>query len=107
VKTLESGNTLLNERKFNSVAVRTIIDYIERITAEVVSSEITPIRALSMAVDSERSLLERDFFEVFESDTIDMKSGFRELRAHEEKHREFIEERLKAEKRKRGRGGRP
>lgn len=101
LKTLESKRMLLNERKFNSAAVRTTIDYIERLIATVHTSEITSIRALSLAVDSEHCSLERDFFEVFESDSIDMKKEFRELRAHEEKHREAIEERLRIEIEKR------
>jgi hypothetical protein len=97
LKTLESGRTSLNKRKFNSVAVRTTIGYIEQLIATVHTSQITSIRALSLAFDSESSSLERDFFEVFESDSEDMKREFLELRANEDKHREAIEERLRIE----------
>jgi hypothetical protein len=97
---LESGGVLLNTRKFNMAAVQTSLDYIKRHIAKIPSEGITALRALSLALNFEHAIIEKEFFCIFESDSTEMKSEFQALRDHTASHQKLLEGYLESEKRR-------
>jgi hypothetical protein len=87
----------LSHRKFSVPAVQTSIDYLRKQTSMVRSEIMTSARALSLALDLERSGLESEYFEVFESDSKEINKEFAALIAHEKSHYQLIKERFEQE----------
>ncbi len=61
---------------------------------------ITPIKALALALDLEKSMIERDFFCVFESDSPIIRKEFTALREHTLTHQRMLQYMFDNEKRK-------
>lgn len=97
---LESGGAHLNTRKFNIAAVQTSLDFIARHIATILSEGTTPLYALSLALNLEYALIEKEFFCVCESDSTEMKDDFQSLRDHITGHQKIIEGYLELEKRR-------
>ncbi len=87
----------LNTRKFSIDAIRTNLDFIRRQTEDCQQDGITLIRALSLAVDIERGLIEKEFFRIFESDSPRIINEFESLEQHSAEHLGRVEKRLKME----------
>lgn len=97
---LAVGEGLQNRRLFNSAAVQTSIDYIQRRLAQISSEGITALRALVIALDLEDSLLEKEYFCVLASDSPEMQRVFNTLSEQTREHRKQIEALTAAEKAK-------
>ena len=97
---LESGGILLNRRKFNAVAVKSSIEYIQRQVVKISGEGITPIKALALAIDCENAIIEKGLFGVFETDSVAMKHEFQALCDHTIAHKKILENTLAAEKKK-------
>ncbi|OGV70255.1 MAG: hypothetical protein A2283_00345 [Lentisphaerae bacterium RIFOXYA12_FULL_48_11] len=85
-KHLQNQKVLLNHRKFNTTAVQTTIDYILKQREKVESGSMTLLQVLAAAQDIEQSIVDRDFFEVFETDSASMRLEFAALRKHTVEH---------------------
>jgi len=84
--TMLTQQVFLNARKFNRIGLQTAIDYANKQRRAVLAGEHAIMQALIIALDIERAIIEKDFFEVFESDLAVMKHEFRELRDHTLEH---------------------
>lgn len=83
---LVRDDVLLANRPFPREAILTAIAYIARKTGDIRAQGVTPAQALSMAIDLERAMLEKNFFSVVESDATDMKKEFEAIREHTAEH---------------------
>jgi rubrerythrin len=59
--------------RFPAVAINHSIDYINKLIDTADRPDLTPIKALSAALDIERALLENKWFEVFETDSAEVR----------------------------------
>jgi rubrerythrin len=85
-KQLATQKVVLNHRKFNVTGIQTAINHVEKQKQNVEKGSVNLLQALAMALDIERAIIDRDFFEVFESDSFMMKREFNELRKHTSEH---------------------
>ena len=92
---------LLDRRSFNAAAVQTSIDYVKRIIARTASEPFTPMKALTIALDLEAGLIEKDFFRVLATDTAAIRQLFEELKSQTAAHQRRLAEQLSAERAKR------
>ncbi|MDD5509647.1 MAG: hypothetical protein PHI12_02365 [Dehalococcoidales bacterium] len=76
---IEEGSVLIDERRFNTSAIKTFSDYLERELDKVNKSGISLIGALSTALYIEQSIIEQKYFEVFEGDTVEFKKVLLDL----------------------------
>jgi rubrerythrin len=70
---LEQGPCGLVVNRFPIAAIRHSIRYIDKLIDGTNRVDLTPIKALSSALDIERALLENRYFEVFESDSAEVR----------------------------------
>jgi len=83
---LETEQVLLNPRKFNTTGVQTAIDHVNKQKPAVEDGSCTMVRALAIALDIEQAIIDRNFFEVFDTDSAVIKREFAELRTHTIEH---------------------
>ncbi len=86
----DSNNVYFNVSKFNIEAIKTHIAYMQKLTKEVRSCGITPVRALSLAADIENSLLEAEYFQIIQSDRPAILAEIREIQQQTEHHKAMI-----------------
>jgi hypothetical protein len=98
---LETEGGLLDRKSFNAAAVQTSIDYVTRIIARTASEPFTPMKALTIALDLEISLIEKDFFRILATDTAAVRQLFEELKRQTAAHQKRLEDQLSAERAKR------
>ena len=86
------GSVLIDERRFNTAAIKTFSEYLERELDRVNRSGISLIGALSTALYIEQSIIEQKYFEVFEGDTIEFKKVLLDLADATKTHLGKVEE---------------
>ena len=84
----------LNERKFNAAAIDTSLSFLKKKTGKVNDEGTTVLKALGLALDQGQSMLENRYYEVFETDSTEIKKVFSMLRGETARHAEEIRERL-------------
>ena len=67
------GTARFAERDFNSIAIRTFINYIESEMNKAKRNELSTINALSTTLYIEQSLIENKYFETFTADSQEVK----------------------------------
>jgi rubrerythrin len=81
---VEEGSLYVNEDRFRREPVQLFREYLE---GEVRRQEPMPLaRALSVALSTEQALIERRFFEVFETDSAELKHILHDLASATEGH---------------------
>lgn len=83
---LKTQKVFLNKRKFNVTGVQTAINYVNKQSQSTGSGTLNILQAMSTALDIERAIIDREFFEVFESDLPSIKREFEDLREHTAEH---------------------
>jgi len=83
---LKAENVFLNDRKFNTVGVNTAIAHINKQRQLTETSNTPFLQVVAIALDIERAMVEKDFFDIFETDTPAMKQEFTALRKHSAEH---------------------
>lgn len=85
---VKDNSLYFNEGRFNRQAIITFSDYLEKQlkNARNEDKDISVKYALGIALDIENALIERKYFEVFESDAAEMKRTLLNLKSAEEKH---------------------
>ncbi len=86
------------ERRFNEAAIETSLEYVKSKLAEARKEKISAKRALSVARDLESGLIEKKYFEVFESDCREIEQIFLDLAAATREHYRRIEKAWNNEK---------
>lgn len=97
---LEKQEGILNECQFNPLVVQTSMTYLQRMIDEVKTQGIKPMRALALSLDLEGALLEKNFFQVYESDSVHVQQVFSRLREQTLEHRQRIQVKLDEERAK-------
>jgi rubrerythrin len=85
-KQLVTQKVFLNDRKFNVTGVQTAIDHVNRQKQMVEEGSLTLLQIMSIALDIEQAIIDRNFFEVFDTDSPSMKREFADLRTHTVEH---------------------
>jgi rubrerythrin len=81
---VEEGSLYVNEDRFRREPIRLFHEYLE---GELRRQAPMPLaRALSVALSTEQALIERRFFEVFETDSAELKHILRDLASATEEH---------------------
>lgn len=94
-----SENTFyFDENRFKVEAINSSIKYIEEEMRLVKNKEITEIKAHSTALWIENALLESKVYELFESDTVELKNLLNNLNSETERHKKKIKIRLEKKK---------
>lgn len=83
-----------NERRFNRAALLSSLDYMVKRASAALAEGITAVRALSLAADIEHSLLEHEYFAVFESDPPEIKIVLDRLHTETEQHLDRVKSML-------------
>ena len=85
----KAGSAHLDEKRFRTEAIKTSLDYIRNLTAQASSGNIELTDALSTALDIEKALIERKYFEILRGDSEEVKRTLealtRSTKAHIEK----------------------
>ena len=76
----------LDTRQYRAPAIISNLNFMDRQTRRARAEEITDIMALSISVSLENSLIEQNFFRVFQFDGSWLKTEFRALEAHTRAH---------------------
>lgn len=90
----EESKLFTNERRFNTTAIDTSLDYLRRESEKANKQSITVVEALNVAFYIEQSLLERRWFEIFETDSVELKHLLTKLDNETKKHRAKLKETL-------------
>ena len=98
-KLAEEGG-ILNREHFNLDGLRTSMDFLQRTRGDVLKKGITPLRALSMALDLEGSLIEKEYFSIYKTDSVAVQEVFAKLREQSGGHRQRMRDTLAAERAK-------
>ena len=73
------GGLYINEGRFKREAIQTFSDYLNRELIKAQTQDISLITALSTALYIEQSIIEHQYFEVFETDSVELKHLLMEL----------------------------
>ena len=91
-----SENIGIKEDTFCAPAVQTMLNFIEDTRQK--STSYSLLQALGVSLNIERALLERKFFEVFETDSPSVKRIFHDLAVATEQHVQRVEDELESVK---------
>jgi len=97
-KAAEDPKLFVNERRFNKVAIDTSLDYLQREIGKAKMEPVSVIEALTAAFYVEQSLIESKIFEVFETDSVELKHLLQKLQSDTVKHRNKVKEALDRQK---------
>ncbi|MFC1622634.1 hypothetical protein ACFL1Y_01395 [Patescibacteria group bacterium] len=89
------GVVFFEDGRFPKKGIQISLDYVKEQTERAKKGEVELINALSVAVDLEKSLLESKCFEVFESDTVELKNVLQKLADDTKEHAVRIENLLR------------
>jgi rubrerythrin len=90
----EEGIITFDDARFNTKAIDTSLMYIEHWVHEAQNEPVEIVKALSVALDIESSLIEKNYFKVFESDNKEMKHVLNGLAQGCREHRDRIQQLL-------------
>jgi len=77
-------------RAFNATAIKAVISNVERHTDQVLGGKLPKDRALFIARDFEKSLLEASYCEIVSTDNLEYRKGMEELTRDTEEHRKLF-----------------
>jgi len=80
------GSVIFDDKRFKTAAIETSISYVKKEISFAHANEITPVRAFSIGMDYENSLLEKDWFNIFEGDSEELKNLFSTISEETKSH---------------------
>jgi rubrerythrin len=86
------GSTTFRENRFNEIAIQTFINYLNDEYSKVMSRERVLINALSITLYIEESLIEREYYDVFDRDSPELKQTLSNLVNATKNHIERVRE---------------
>jgi len=95
---LEDGSVSVNEDKVGEGGIQLFLAYAEDRFKEAQSERLPFRHALDMALDLESSLLERNLYQVFKTDSADMEQTLKDMELQIHEHTERIRKALTQEK---------
>ena len=89
---ISKGNMVINPNRFKLPSLQGLYDYIMGLIYKARRDDIplTNINALALSKSLEDALIEKRFFEIFETDSVMLKNVLNKLRIATEKHREIV-----------------
>ncbi|MHC4062523.1 MAG: hypothetical protein ACYSUC_01720 [Planctomycetota bacterium] len=87
---VEDGSVHFKQDRFQIPAIRHSLNYVEKMLFKSIEADFELIEAFSTAWYIEDALLENKFFEVFETDSADLKETLRKLSEATAEHRQRI-----------------
>lgn len=93
----EEADVQINAQTFNVETIRTNIAYIHRQAEAAHAGTVTTLRALSLALDTEKGLIDKQFFRVFKSDNTEIIRELKAIESHTLEHLHSVESRLQDE----------
>lgn len=87
----EAGPASLEQNRFRPEAIQTSLDYIRNLTAEAPGQKIELMDALSTALDIEKALIERKYFEILQGDSEEVRRTFEALTRSTKAHIERVQ----------------
>jgi rubrerythrin len=84
--TIDQGGLFVNQSRFSEQAILSYLDYLQRELAKVRQGDTTLLNALAITLYIEESLIEKKYFEVFESDAPRLKQVLENLAAATRNH---------------------
>jgi rubrerythrin len=91
---VEEGSARLGEDRFRAEGIQYFLNYAEERLGEARGERLPFVHALDMALDLESGLLERKFFQIFETDSDDLKQAFEDMEQQIRKHAERLRKAL-------------
>jgi hypothetical protein len=88
---IEEGLVHFNEGRFKIGVIRGSLNYIREEIARARDQEMPLPKALSIALNIEKSMIEKGYFQVFEGDSADLREALNNLAAATEEHCKEIE----------------
>jgi rubrerythrin len=92
----QEEKAIFDKERFSADAVQTMTDYINRVIGE--PKDYPLLKALGISYDIENSLLEKNFFEVYRTDSAELQRVFNNLANETKIHRTMVKEALDAAK---------
>jgi rubrerythrin len=74
------GQVFIDEKRFNTAAIQTFTDYLHQELSRISKQQIPIIEAISIAYYIEQSLIENKFFEIFKTDSAELRQTLSKLR---------------------------
>jgi hypothetical protein len=81
----------LDDKRFRTEAINTSLDYIRNLTAQVPNQKMELTDALSTALDIEKALIERKYFEILGGDSEEVKRTLEALTRSTKAHIERVQ----------------
>lgn len=94
----EEGVIKINRNRFNIPAIRTFSNYVDKEISNAKNSIVSSINALSIASYIEDSIIEHNYFEVFDGDSLELRNTLLDLANATNKHRNMVKQALKEAK---------
>ena len=95
---VKEGVININKNRFNISAIRTFSNYVDKELTNVKLSFVPLLNALTIASYIEDSIIEHNYFEVFEGDSLELRNTLLDLANETNKHRNMIKEALRKAK---------
>ncbi|MBN2120822.1 MAG: hypothetical protein JW734_07195 [Candidatus Omnitrophica bacterium] len=95
---IEEGVLSFNENRFKAKIIKESFEHVEELIRLVQTKELTLMQALATGIDIEQSLIESKFFEVYESDSHELKQLLLSLQEAFLEHSARLKEALKKRK---------
>jgi len=76
----ETKQVFADEGRFNTLAIQAFMDYLDKELAKLNEQEVSLIEALSITLYIEQSLVESKVFEIFKTDSAELKHTLTKLR---------------------------
>lgn len=87
----KQGEIIFNKNRFKKEAVRTFLEYLKEKNLHAETGNIDIVAALAVALDIEKALIERNFFEIMDSDSETLQETFSNLASATRIHQEKVE----------------
>ncbi|MFA5069801.1 MAG: hypothetical protein WC528_00805 [Patescibacteria group bacterium] len=88
---IEEGQAYFQEKRFNIPAIESNINYVKEKYREAEKGNIPLIKAVALALDLEKSLLESKYYEVFNADLFEFKNLLQKLTDATKIHAQKVE----------------
>ncbi len=96
----KTSATQINTHAFNVETIQTNIAYLNRQTEAAKANGVSALKALALALDTEKGLIDREFFRVIKSDNPAIERELDAIQDHTKEHFRHIEQRIQQERTK-------
>ncbi|KKK75464.1 hypothetical protein LCGC14_2873440, partial [marine sediment metagenome] len=99
-KRIGDGKVYFDKDRFNIAPLRRFYEYVVKQETNAGVGDLDIVNVLAIVLDIEKALIERKFFEIFETDSVEIKHLLDKLGRATEEHIRRVEGKLEEEKQK-------